>query len=101
MDPVVNASKCTGCSKCVEGCRVKCLEIADGIAVLPQPDTCGSEEHCITECRDDTIHMARVPMEGQRSSGRLALRLMIRFRSTRKPVRFSAFDESGIFAVSE
>lgn len=34
-------------------------------AVLPG----GSEEHCITECRDDAIHMAWVLVEGNESVG--------------------------------
>jgi hypothetical protein len=50
-------------------CGVKCLEIAEGIAGLPRPDICGSEEHCITECRDDAIHMPWVPMEGNEAVG--------------------------------
>jgi NAD-dependent dihydropyrimidine dehydrogenase PreA subunit len=67
--PVVAPDKCTGCSRCVEVCVVKCLEIAEGIAVLSRPDACGSEEHCITECRDHAIHMAWVPMEGNETIG--------------------------------
>lgn len=67
--PVVDASNCTGCSRCVEVCGVKDLEIEGGIAVLPWPDACGSEEHCITQCRDDAIHMAWVPMRGNETVG--------------------------------
>ncbi len=67
--PVVDATKCTGCSRCVELCDVKCLEIAGPIAVLPRPDVCGSEERCITECRDDAIHMVWVPMQGNQAMG--------------------------------
>jgi MinD superfamily P-loop ATPase len=67
--PVVDASKCTGCGRCVEVCVVKCLEIAESIATLPRPGACGSEEHCITECRDDAIHMEWVPMERNEAVG--------------------------------
>jgi len=67
--PIIDASKCTGCSRCVEVCGVKCLEIAEGIAILPRPDACGSEEHCIAECRDDAIQMAWVPMQGNEVVG--------------------------------
>jgi hypothetical protein len=35
------------------GVRRQVPEIAEGVAVLPRPDICGSEEHCISECRDD------------------------------------------------
>jgi len=67
--PVVDASKCTGCIRCVEVCGAKCLEITEGIAALPRPDAGGSEEHCITECRDDAIDMAWVLMEGNQTVG--------------------------------
>lgn len=67
--PVVDPSKCTGCNRCVEVCGVRCLEIEGGIAVLPRPDACGSEEHCIIECRDDAIHMAWLPMNGNEDVG--------------------------------
>jgi hypothetical protein len=42
----------------------------DGIAALAFPDTCGSEEHCISVCRDDAIHMAWLPFSGGRSVGK-------------------------------
>lgn len=48
---------------------MRCLEIEGGIAVLPRPDACGSEEHCIIECRDDAIHMAWLPMNGNEDVG--------------------------------
>ena len=67
--PVVDASKCTGCGRCVEVCGVKCLEIEGGIRQLPRPAACGSEEHCITECRDDASQMVWVPMEGNETVG--------------------------------
>jgi len=67
--PVVDVCKCTGCSRCVEVCGAKCLEIEAGTAALPRPDACGSEEHCITECHDDAIYMAWVPMEGNEAVG--------------------------------
>lgn len=33
----------------------------NGIAALTGPETCGSEEHCITVCRADAIEMAWLP----------------------------------------
>jgi len=42
----------------------------DGIAGLAFPDTCGSEEHCISVCRDDAIHMAWLPFYGDRTVGK-------------------------------
>lgn len=65
----MDASKCTGCNRCAEVCGVKCLEIESGIAVLARPDVCGSEEHCVVECRDDAIHMAWIPMAGNQAIG--------------------------------
>jgi len=67
--PVVAGDRCAGCGRCVEACGPNCLEIAKGIAVLPRPDECGSEEHCITECRDDAIRMEWVRMEGNKAVG--------------------------------
>ena len=67
--PRIDPSKCTGCSRCVEVCGVKCLEMAEGIAVLPRPDACGSEGHCMKECREDAIQMAWVPMQGNERVG--------------------------------
>ena len=66
---VVEASKYTGCNRCVEVGGVKCLEIEGGIAVLPWPDACGSEEHCVVECRDHATHMAWILMGGNEAIG--------------------------------
>jgi len=67
--PVVATDKCTGCGRCVEVCGTKCLEIVEGIATLPRPDDCGSEQHCITECRDDAIRMEWLPLTGNEAAG--------------------------------
>jgi len=55
----------------------KFLVIMDGIAALAFPDACPSEEHRISVCRDDAIHMAgclsletEVSASGVRTSGR-------------------------------
>lgn len=68
--PVIDEERCTGCGLCVEACGPNCLEIVDGIAVLTRPDQCGSEEHCIPACHDDTIHMAWVPLQGNGNVGK-------------------------------
>ena len=67
--PKIDPRKCNGCNRCVEVCGVKCLEMAESIAVLPRPDACGSEEHCVTECREDAIQMAWVTIEGNEAVG--------------------------------
>ena len=67
--PIVLEEQCTGCGLCVDACGRKSLAMADGIAVLVFPETCGSEEHCISACRDDAIQMAWLPFSGDRSVG--------------------------------
>ncbi len=44
--------------------------MADGLAVLAFPDTCGSEEHCISACPEDAIQMRWLPFSGKRDVGR-------------------------------
>jgi len=68
--PVVFEEKCTGCGLCVDACGPKSLVMMDGIAVLAYPETCGSEEHCISVCRDDAIQMAWSPHSGNRAAGK-------------------------------
>lgn len=67
--PIIDSGKCTGCSRCVDVCGAKSLEMIDGIAVLRRPDTCGSEEHCIAACRDDAMYMAWLPIDGDATIG--------------------------------
>ena len=40
--PIVLEEQCIGCGLCVDACGPKSLAMADGIAVLAFPDTCGS-----------------------------------------------------------
>ncbi len=61
---IILADRCTGCGLCMDGCGPKSLAMLDGIAVLAFPDTCGSEEHCISACRDEAIQMAWLPFSG-------------------------------------
>ena len=68
--PVVFAERCTGCGLCVDACGPKSLVMAVGVAVLALPETCGSEEHCISACRDDAIQMAWLPFSGDRRVGK-------------------------------
>jgi ferredoxin len=67
--PVIIEDACTGCGLCVEACGTACLETQNLVAILTRPEDCGSEEHCIRACREDAIHMAWVPSEGDRSLG--------------------------------
>ena len=67
--PIVLEEQCTGCGLCVDACGPKSLTMVDGMAVLAFPETCGSEEHCISACRDDAIQMAWLPFSGDRSIG--------------------------------
>lgn len=68
--PVVLAESCTGCGLCVDACGPKSLVMADGIAQLAFPETCGSEEHCILVCRDEAIQMAWLPSSGADGVGK-------------------------------
>lgn len=68
--PIVLSEQCTGCGLCVDACGPKSLTMVDGITVLAFPETCGSEEHCISACGDDAIQMAWLPFSGDRSVGK-------------------------------
>ncbi len=67
--PIISEEFCTGCGLCVEACGPRSLALADGIAVLALPETCGSEEHCISVCQADAIQMAWIPFTGDASVG--------------------------------
>ena len=67
--PVVIEESCSGCNLCFAACGQACLELEASVAVLARPNECGSEEHCIGVCPEDAIHMAWVPMEGDRTVG--------------------------------
>ena len=68
--PIILEDRCTGCGLCVEACGPRSLAMADAMAVLAFPDTCGSEQHCISACRDDAIQMAWLPFSGNETVGR-------------------------------
>lgn len=68
--PVVNSDLCTGCGDCIEACGPKSLELANHVASLVRPGTCGSEEHCIDPCKAGAITMAWVAYSGANSRGR-------------------------------
>ena len=67
--PIVLEEQCIGCGLCVDACGPESLAMEDGIAVLAFPDTCGSEEHCISACPVDAIEMAWLRFSGDRSVG--------------------------------
>ena len=67
--PVVVEEACTGCGLCVAACGPACLETQNLVAILPRPEDCGSEEHCIRACPEDAIRMAWVPSKGDHSLG--------------------------------
>lgn len=110
--PVVAADKCTGCGRCVEVCGAKCLEIAEGIGLLPRPDERGREEHLHHRgCRDDAIRIQWVPSAGNEAVGvqrwaqdrtRSDNERMERFAIGGKPVKFrcvfGALNESTDFS---
>jgi NAD-dependent dihydropyrimidine dehydrogenase PreA subunit len=67
--PIISEELCTGCGLCVEACGPRSLALDDEVAVLVLPDTCGSEEHCISVCPADAIQMAWLPLAGNGSVG--------------------------------
>ena len=67
--PVVVEDLCTGCGLCVEACGPACLETANGVALLERPNDCGSEEHCISACPEDAIHMNWLKVAGDQTIG--------------------------------
>ncbi len=68
--PVILKENCTGCGLCVDACAPKSLVMMDRIAALVFPETCGSEEHCISVCRDEAIQMAWLPFLGEHRVGK-------------------------------
>ncbi len=68
--PVVDVFTCDGCRRCVEACGPRSLQIVAGVAVLTDPESCGSEEHCIPVCAADAIRMDWVPASGDPRLGR-------------------------------
>lgn len=54
--PVIDADQRTSGNLRAEACRPKGVELMEGIAALPHPNECGSEEHSIAPCRDHAIH---------------------------------------------
>jgi Na+-translocating ferredoxin:NAD+ oxidoreductase RNF subunit RnfB len=45
------------------------LSLFDNLAVLSDPESCGSEEHCIEPCPENAIHMAWLPWAGNEARG--------------------------------
>lgn len=68
--PVVDRERCTGCARCVEACGPKSLELVNLLATLALPDTCGSEEHCISPCPEQAIHMEWMELDGEKAVGK-------------------------------
>jgi hypothetical protein len=44
--------------------------MVNGVAELTEPETCGSEEHCIAACRDEAMQMEWLPFVGEKSRGK-------------------------------
>lgn len=68
--PVIDEALCTACSLCIDACGPRSLVLDDYVAVLANPDSCGSEGHCVTVCADDAISMHWIPADGSRSVGK-------------------------------
>lgn len=68
--PIIDLNICNGCQACVDACGPKSLSIIDGKAVLTNPETCGSEEHCIAPCPINAIKMEWLPHIGNIDRGK-------------------------------
>lgn len=68
--PVIDNNVCTGCGACVAACGPACLSLKQSVAVLHQPEVCGSEEHCIPVCEGGAIKMAWVLTDGDPCIGK-------------------------------
>jgi Na+-translocating ferredoxin:NAD+ oxidoreductase RNF subunit RnfB len=53
----------------VDACGPCSLSLFDNLAVLSDPESCGSEEHCIEPCPENAIHMAWLPWAGNEARG--------------------------------
>src|SRR5215467_6532880 len=67
--PAIRADACTGCGLCVEACGPKSLAMVEEVAELSFPDTCGSEEHCLSACPENAIQMIWAPFGGDKAVG--------------------------------
>lgn len=68
--PAIDETRCTGCGACVDACGPRCLKVQSGIAVLTDPNICGSEEHCIAPCQEKAIRMDWVETAGDKRVGK-------------------------------
>lgn len=67
--PVVDELRFTGCNRCVLSCSPNSLLVINGIAHLIDPESCGSEEHCIAPCPEHAISMKWVTHHGSLHRG--------------------------------
>jgi thioredoxin reductase/NAD-dependent dihydropyrimidine dehydrogenase PreA subunit len=57
--PVINASLCIGCGKCVDACpEAGTLAVVGGKAILAQPESCIGHAKCIDACPTSAITLA-------------------------------------------
>lgn len=68
--PEIAVDLCTGCGDCVAACGPASLALVDKVAVLINPDTCGSEQHCIEPCAHHAISMTWRNATGNKQRGK-------------------------------
>lgn len=68
--PTINKKFCTGCGLCVQACAPASLQLVQETAELLYPDSCGSEERCISACESGAIEMKWIAMSGDDNAGR-------------------------------
>lgn len=62
--PVVNASRCTGCGRCVKVCGLELRSVRGGISLLDEPTRCPGEELCVVACPERALNMEWVAVPG-------------------------------------
>lgn len=56
--PILDESRCTGCSACVDCCPTACLALAGPLPWLPRPLDCVACELCVWVCPVNALEMS-------------------------------------------
>jgi NAD-dependent dihydropyrimidine dehydrogenase PreA subunit len=56
--PLLDETRCTGCTNCVAVCPTDCLEMAGGLPWLPRPLDCIACAACAEVCPVEALRLA-------------------------------------------